>query len=45
MATINGDEFDNILNDTPENDTINGGAGKDRITVTGGGDSVDGGHR
>ena len=43
MPVINGDDNPNILNDTPEDDTINGFGGGDTITVTAGHDTVDGG--
>lgn len=43
MATINGDDNDNVLNGTTGNDTINGNGGNDTIDAGAGNDIVDGG--
>ena len=43
MATINGDDTDNVLNGTADADDITGGAGNDTINAGGGDDVVDGG--
>lgn len=42
MATINGDEDDDVLPGTPDHDIINGGGGDDTINGAGGNDTLSG---